>query len=559
MKKKKQKRNYNEVNYWESMADSMVGLLLCVLLITMLLIMYLVRVPDNDYVDVTEGDNYEAFQDSDPGGGNHAYGQIDDSDGDAWETGHTDGTEDSGDDGGGLSGGGGGEDNENYKYEDPDPGAGEGDGSDRAAVLVQVVDGETGRTIKKVGMQFELYGSNSALQVLSTYYPKKVDYKNFQTDSSGTFYLPEKIVLAGYQLHALSTIEGYDLAENIDFTIDKSYDWDDPFVVSVPVYPSKNSISIQVKDVDNGEAVTGATFNVVATEDIVTQDGTTRYKEGKIVDTISVDEDGAGESSELYLGNYLLRQDEVPQYYAKITADTPVTVKSKSDASTKGVQELSMDRTNVKVVVTDALKNSLYLEGARFTLTEDGGRVVNRLTTDKNGRFTVTDLKKNTTYHIQQLSTASDYQVDPADHTFTVNGEGLIDGNSETELTVRNRIIRISIGIKDQIFQGQVSDVNVALRDSEGNVVKTWSTTGMELTLEGIPEGEYQIIINGNENQASRITVRDVTEIQEFQFRKWTIADIGTLLALGLICIGLVALTVVTTKHHKQRKQEEKD
>ena len=329
MKKKKQKRNYNEVNYWESMADSMVGLLLCVLLITMLLIMYLVRVPDNDYVDVTEGDNYESFQDKETGGGNHAYGQIDDSEGDAWQQGHTDGTEDEGDEGGGHSGGGGGEDDENYKYEDPDPGAGEGDGSDRAAVLVQVVDGETGRTIKKVGMQFELYGSNSALQVLSTYYPKKVDYKNFQTDSSGTFYLPEKIVLAGYQLHALSTIEGYDLAENIDFTIDKSYDWNDPFVVSVPVYPSKNSISIQVKDVDNGEAVTGATFNVVATEDIVTQDGTTRYKEGEIVDTISVDEDGAGESSELYLGNYLLRQDEVPQYYAKITADTPVTVKSK--------------------------------------------------------------------------------------------------------------------------------------------------------------------------------------------------------------------------------------
>ena len=145
MKKQKQKRHYDEVNYWESMADSMVGLLLCILLITLLLIMYLVRVPDNDYVDVAEGDNYESFQDEEPGGGNHAYGQNDDSEGDAWQQGNTDGTEEKG---GGHSGGGGGEDDENYKYEDPDPGAGEGYGSDRAAVLVQVVDGETNRTIK---------------------------------------------------------------------------------------------------------------------------------------------------------------------------------------------------------------------------------------------------------------------------------------------------------------------------------------------------------------------------------------------------------------------------
>lgn len=559
MKKQKQKRKYDEVNYWESMADSMVGLLLCVLLILMLLIMYLVRIPDDDYVDLTKGDNYEEFQDSDPGGGNHAYGQIDDEEGDAWKAGHTDGEKDSGDDGGGHTGGGGGDEDKNYQYKDPDPGAGEGDGSDRAAVLVQVVDSETGRTIKKAGIQFELYGSNSALQVLSTYYPKKIDYKSFQTDSNGTFYLPEKIVLASYVLHALTTIDGYDLAENVDFTIDQSYDWGDPFVVSVPVSPSKNSISIQVKDMDNGEAVAGATFQVIAAENIVTQDGTTRYKEGDIVDTISVDEEGVGESSELYLGNYLLRQDEVPEYYAKITEDTPVTVKSKSETSAKVVQELSMDKTSVKVEVTDALKNSLYLEGARFNLSEDSGKIVSRLTTDENGRFTITNLKKNTTYHLQQLTTASDYQVDSSDHTFTVNGEGLIDGNSEMEITIRNRIIRISIGVKDRIFQGQVSDVNVALCDSEGNVVKTWNTTGLEQTLEGIPEGEYQIILNGNESQENRITVRNVTEVQEFQFVRWTIADIGTLFALGLICIGAVAVCVVTAKQHKKRKQEEKE
>lgn len=562
MKKQKQKRHYEEVSYWESMADSMVGLLLCILLITLLLIMYLVRVPDDDYTDLSLGDSYEAYNDPDAGGGNHSYGQVDDEEGDEWETEEwetEEGTEENDDDDAGGSGGGGGEDDENYKFEDPDPGAGEGEGTDRAAVLVQVVDGETGRTIKKAGMEFELYGANSALQVLSTYYPKKIDYKKYETDKSGTFYFPEKIYLSTYELHALSTIEGYDLAENTTFTIDKSYDWDDPYVVSALVLPSKNTIRIQVKDVDNGEAVTGASFDVIAAENIVTQDGTTRYQEGEIVDSITVDADGYGESKELYLGNYLLRQDEVPQYYGKITSDKAVTVSSKSEASESGIQELTEDKTSVKVILTDALKNTLYLEGARFALTEDDGTVVSTQITDKNGRFTLTNLKKNTTYHIRQLSTISDYQMDRADHTFTVNGEGLIDGNTETELTVKNRIIRISVGVKDRIFRGQVSDVNIALCDAEGNVVKTWSTTGLEQTLEGIPEGEYQVILDGNESQAHTITVANVTEIQEFQFDRWTVADIGALLALGLICLGLLVLLITAAKHGRKKKTEERE
>ena len=557
MKKQKQKRNYEEVSYWESMADSMVGLLLCILLITLLLIMYLVRVTDEDYVDLEQGNSFEAYIDPDEGGGNHSYGKVDDDAGTEWDTdaeGMEEG-EDENDDGGGFDGGG--EDNEDDQPEDLNPGVEQGEGTDRAAVLVQVVDGETGRTIKKDGMQFELYGLNSALQVLSTYYPKKIDYKTFVTEKSGTFYFPEKLSLTGYTLHALSNIPGYDLASNTEFVLEKPYDWNDPYVVSVTVLPSKNTIRIKLKDVDNGEAVTGASFHVVAAEDIVTQDGTTRYKQGEIADYFSVSDDGMGESGELYLGEYLLRQDTVPQYYGKITADKPVSVEAKTEASETVIHELSEDKTNVTVTLTDALKNTIYLEGARFAVKEDDGTVVSKEATDKNGRFSVTNLKKNTTYHIQQLSSVSDYQVDRAEHSFTVNGDGLIDGNTEMELTVKNRIIRISIGVKDRIFRGQVSDINVALLDAEGNVVKNWSTTGLEQTLEGLKEGEYQVILDGNEAGKHQITVRDVTEIQEFQFEKWTMADVGVILALGLFCLGMIVLLVKSAKYRKKRKNEE--
>lgn len=551
---KRNKRRYEEVNYWESMADSLVGLLLCILLVTLLLILYLIRIPEEEYTDLEQGNSYEQYDDADDGGGNYAHGNTYDEDGDNRD----DDEEDYDDNGGGGGGGGnGGDDEEEYRFEDPDSGTGEGDGTDRAAVFVQVVDGETGRTVKKSGLEFELYGANSSLQVLSTYYPKKIDYKKYETDETGVFYLPEKVSLSSYYLHELSVVEGYDIAENTEFTIDDAYDWSDPYVVTVALYPSKNIIRMKLVDQDSGEAVTGASFDVVAAENIVTQDGTTRYKEGDIVDTITVDEEGYGESTELYLGNYLLRQNEVPEYYAKNTADTSVQVESKTEAGTPGIKELTEEKTSVNVTLTDALYDMTYLSGAHFTLSADDGSVTKNFRTDEKGRFTVTDLKKNTTYHIRQVSAVSDYQMDNTDYSFTVDGEGMINGEKEANFQIRNRIIRITIGVQDKLFRGQVSDVNTALYDAEGNVVRTWNTTALEQTIEGLTPGEYMVVFDGDKSKEQKIVVEDQTEIQDFQFDRWTTADIGAILALSLFFIGFIAFLVIFSKRARQRKKEE--
>lgn len=551
---KKRNENNEEVSYWQPMADSMVGLLLCVLLVMLLLILYLVRVPDENYVDEEMGDSYEQFDDAEKGGGNHAYGQIDDEEGNAWRSGL--GSENDGS-GGGNEGGNGEGDGGDNDYEDPDPGAGNGDGTDKAAVFVQIVDGETGRTIKKQGIEFELYGYNWGLQVLSTYYPKKIDYRKYQTDETGVFYLPEKVLLSSYYLHCLSQIEGYDPGENTEFTITEAYDWDDPYVVTVSLYPYKNSISLQLKDESDGSAVAGAVFDVVADGDVVTWDGTTRYQDGDIVDTITTDESGYAKSVDLYIGKYLLKQTSSPEYYARSTEDTSVEVKNKTEENIEEITVVSQKMTSVDVVLKDALYDTTYIEGAEFSLSTDDGKIVEKYKTDKQGRFTVSQLKKNTRYHIKQTKAASDYQMDYSDHTFTVNNDGLIDGNSTMELPVTNRMIRISVGLRDKIFRGQVSDVNMALYDNEKNVIKNWNTTGLEATIEGLEAGEYMLVINGKEEQ--KITVQDVTELQKFVFERWTTADIGALFALGAFVIGMLAIIIVLVRKKKREKRERED
>ena len=549
---KKHKRKYDEVNYWESMADSMVGLLLFVLLILLLLIMYVVQLPDDDL-----GNTYKQNTVVDDGGGNYGNYDESDEDGDTYNDDHDSGSDL--DEGGGGTGGAGDTDDEKNKFEDPDPGAGNGEGSNKAAVYVQVVDEETGVTIKKKGIEFELYGSGSALQVLSTYYPKKTDYKKYQTDESGVFYLPEKLYLASYYLHALSTIKGYDIADNVNFTLNEAYDWDDPYILTVPMHPSKNIIRVQLVDKDNGENISDATFDVIASENIVTQDGTTRYREGDVVDTIELDENGYGESKEIYLGKYQLRQNKVPEFYAKTSEDTAVEVKSKTEAAVPAVTEITEEKTSVTVSLTDALYDTKYISGAKFELSAESGGKSETYKTDDKGRFTITDLKKNTTYHIKQVSAVSDYEMSNEDYSFTVNGDGLIDGKETEEIKVTNRIIRISVGIKDKLFRGQVSDVNIAIHDAEDNTVKVWDSTGLEQTIEGLTPGEYMVIINGNKDQAQKIRVEDKTELQAFSFEQWTVADIGAIIGVSFVVIGMIVILVIVGKRRRQRKIEDKE
>ena len=303
----------------------------------------------------------------------------------------------------------------------------------------------------------------------------------------------------------MSTIKGYDIADNVNFTLSEAHDWDDPYILTVPMHPSKNIIRMQLLDKDNGENISEATFDVIASENIITQDGTTRYREGDVVDTIELDENGYGESKEIYLGKYQLRQNKVPEFYAKTSEDTAVEVKSKTEAAVPAVTEITEEKTSVTVSLTDALYDTKYISGAKFELSAESGGKSETYKTDDKGRFTITDLKKNTTYHIKQVSAVSDYELSNEDYSFTVNGDGLIDGNETEEIKVTNRIIRISVGIKDKLFRGQVSDVNIAIHDAEDNTVKVWDSTGLEQTIEGLTPGEYMVIINGNKDQAQKI------------------------------------------------------
>ena len=558
--KQKGKRHVEEVSYWESFSDILVGLLLCILLITVLLILYLIRIPDNEYVDEHYGVTYTRYEDPNEGFGND---WNDDDDGGHGGHGGYGGY------GGYGGGGGGGDDNdgdgdgeydeEPIVLETPEPGAGEGQGLDKAAIYVQVVDGETERTIKQKGMQYELYSSADELQTLSVYYPQRIDYTQYETTADGVFYLPEKLTLGSYYLHDLTVVKGYDTADKTPFTVDDSYDWADPFVVTVMLYPSRNTVRIQLKDQDTGRGIAGAAFNVIASQNIVTQDGTTRYTTGQIVDTVVLDDSGYGESIPLYLGEYHLVQTQIPEYYAAIDTTPSVTVQRGSNGAKAGTTEISEQKTTVNVMLVDELYRGKGLSGAEFTLTTSDGAVNRRLTTDENGRIRLTNLRASTTYTLRQAVAPASYERDAGDHAFSVDSRGYIDGAPVADITLTNAIVRVSIGVRSMLFRNLVSDQNIALYDADGTLVKIWNSSALEQNLEGLTPGEYHLVLNGRQSEAQVFIVENTAAMQSFYFTVWTTADLGALVILLLIVVAVLAVVIVLIRRRQLKDQDREE
>lgn len=531
---KKRKRNHGEINYWQSNADLVTGFVLVLLIIIMLLILYLVQIPEYSQPDAVSGNTYDQEEES----------------GDDEEEGDWD------DDGGG--GGTGETETETEEYEYPPSGGGGGEDWAKAAVYTTVIDGETGRAIRKAGITFELYEQQTeedggSKRFLYTYYPEKTEYRTYETTEAGVFYLPEKIEEGYYYFKQISDVEGYDRAETTYFAVDDAYDWPDPFVVSIEIFPSRNIIPIRLEDARTHEPIEGGTFWVTAAEDIVTADDTVRYASDEVADTVTVGEDGYGESRELYLGAYLVTQDEVPQYYAATQQSFETEVEQKNGTVPEALV-FSCEKTEIRLTLTDELYSNIALEGAEFTLACDGyPELTQTAVTDSNGEIVFTDLEKNRTYQLRQTGASGNYKYDGQTLEIYVDEDGLIDGEAEASFALTNYIERTSIAVKSRIFGQPVSGVSVALYSSAGEQIRIWTSSGLAETFENLPEGSYYVLLDGKENRRYDLTVTGGVALQEIELTVWSLTDI---LSTGLCAATAAAILTALILLLKRRKRK---
>ena len=214
----------------------------------------------------------------------------------------------------------------------------------KSFVKIVKKDAETGNVIPVSGIGFKVWDcANSEYISQKIYYPSEMILDTFYTDESCSLMLPQELAYGDYELHEVQSAEGYVLDKNpVPFTIDSSVE---TVVVEKTNTAQKGRISVQkTGDIfttvatassaytdENCETIvnpttytpvfasgnlSGAVFQIIAVEDIVTLDGTIRANAGDVVAEITTDENGYAETDLLYLGKYEVREITAPDGYA---------------------------------------------------------------------------------------------------------------------------------------------------------------------------------------------------------------------------------------------------
>ena len=216
-------------------------------------------------------------------------------------------------------------------------------------VKVVKVDTETGKTIPYEGAGFEIYDSNGQKISMTFAYPTPTTIDTFYTNNEGYLITPEVLPYGEYSLVEVQAPVGYVLDSTpVSFTVSADNAEEENAMTVIKVRKEntaqKGKISVhKTGDIftsvatassaytnENGEMIvnpttytpvfasgnlSGAVFQVIAVEDIVTPDGTTRAYAGDVVSEITTDENGYAETEPLYLGKYEVRETKAPYGY----------------------------------------------------------------------------------------------------------------------------------------------------------------------------------------------------------------------------------------------------
>lgn len=310
------------------------------------------------------------------------------------------------------------------------------------------VDSTTGKTIPIADTEFQLLDADKNPISMTTYYPNEEVHDTFKTDATGSFTLPEKLPAGVYYFRELNAPEGYLLnGEDLQFEITESYDWDEPLVVTFEDAPAMGRIEITKTDSEEGYPLAGAEFTVTAAEDIVTPDGTVRATAGEVVDTITTEYDGIGQSKDLYLGKYTVTESKQPSGYVLSDQSWDVEL-TYQDQNTAIVTE-SLEATNAPTKITiEKIETGTdkHLAGVQFEVwnkamaddeVDPGFAVKETYTTDENGMINLERLQPGT-YCVQETATIDGYILNDTVYEFTISEDGQIDGQDAYTLTIEN-------------------------------------------------------------------------------------------------------------------------
>ena len=208
----------------------------------------------------------------------------------------------------------------------------------KAEIEIVKKDKETDEIIPASGIGFKVRNTDTGEFIVQHInYPVPMDIEIYYTNDSGKLMLPYAIPYGNYEIIEQNTCFGYVLdGTPVPFKVDGS---NNTVTVVKSNIAQKGTITITktgeiFSSVSEAEGIyqpiyevkglQGAVYEIVALEDIITPDGTVRYTQGQVVDTITTDKDGIATSKSIYLGKYQCKEVTAP--YGMVINKTPVDV-----------------------------------------------------------------------------------------------------------------------------------------------------------------------------------------------------------------------------------------
>lgn len=411
------------------------------------------------------------------------------------------------------------------------------------------LDKETGKRIPYEGAAFEIYDSDNHRVTMQYTYPQVTSIHTFYTNKEGYLITPEKLPYGDYTLKEVQAPYGYVLDDTpIPFSITQENSSTDTGVTVVKVkardVAQKGVINITKTgeifssvEENNGiytpkysiSNLKGAIFEIYAAEDITTLDGTVRYEQGTLVDTITTDDDGVAKSKELYLGKYTVIEKTALNGYvhnaAKYDAELTYAGQNVSVTST----ELSVYNERQKVAVS--LKKEMD-EDKTFNLGKNNeisfvqfgiyanedikasnGDIIPKdalitfANCDKNGSIVFDcDLPVGFKWYVKEIATDEHYILSDTKYEFDTEYQGqnikVIDIKINNDKAIENNLIYGSVkGLKvDRETQEVIKGATFGLfksdttEFSEDKAILTAVTDENGVfVFNNIPYGEYLI------------------------------------------------------------------
>lgn len=411
------------------------------------------------------------------------------------------------------------------------------------------LDKETGKRIPYEGAAFEIYDSNNHRITMQYTYPQVTSIHTFYTNKEGYLITPEKLPYGDYTLKEVQAPYGYVLDDTpVPFSITQENSSTDTGVTVVKVkaqdVAQKGIINITktgeiFSSVEENKGVytpkysvgnlKGAVFEIYAAEDITTLDGTVRYEQGALVDTVTTDDDGVAKSKELYLGKYTVIEKTAPNGYVHNTAkyDAELTYAGQNVSVTSTELSVYNDRQKIsvslkKIIAEDkkfSIGNNGEITSVRFgvyageDIKANNGDVIPKdalisfANCDKNGNISFDcDLPVGFKWYAKEIATDEHYILSNTKYEFDTEYQGqdvkVIDIKVNNGEVIKNNLIYGSVkGLKiDRETQEVIKGATFGLFKSDttefakDNAILTAVTDENGIfNFSNIPYGEYLI------------------------------------------------------------------